>query len=277
MSESVSAVPAPDAEEGALAGLPLVRIDSGVLVLPISTTENAGALSDEALQQSAAALDALGRGEVDAGAVLLVGLGKHFSVGGNVRGFHEAEDTEQTILDTAGYANSLVTRLAALEIPVVAAVKGAAAGGAIGFCLAADIAVGGEGTNLAFAYSAIGLSPDCGVSHFLPRVVGSTRAADLLLTSARISGEEAHSLGILSRNVGAEDVEAAAMEIARGLASGPRDSYASIKALLAAAWTGPLDASLRAERFAISKNSVSADGREGVAAFVERRAPRFGA
>lgn len=269
-ADSRDVAPAP-----ALESLPLVSLAGGVLTLPVSTTENAGALADEALLQSAAALDALAAGRIEARVAVLVGLGKHFSVGGNVRAFHEAEDTAGLILDTARNANALVTRLAALEIPVVAAAKGAVAGGAIGLCLSADIVVGGTWTGFAFAYSALGLSPDCGISYFLPRIVGRQRAATLLITSAQLRGEEARDLGLLSRWVGDDDVEQEAFELAESLAHGPGNSYASIKHLLATAESGSLDAVLREERFLIAANSETENGREGVAAFVEKRRPEF--
>lgn len=258
-----------------LSALPLVQFEEGILYLPVSTQENACALSNEAMEQSIEALNLVAIGKIDARVAVLVGLGKHFSVGGNVRGFAEAEDTEQHILDVAAIAHALVARVSALQIPVVAAMKGATAGAGLSLCLSADVVVGGNSSRLAFAYSAIGLSPDGGMSYFLPRVVGRTRAATLLLTSAQLSGEEARDMGIISHWVGDGDVDVAAAEFARTLAAGPHNSYASIKQSLAVAEEGSLDSVLRTERFNIARNSVTPNGREGVAAFTQKRAPKF--
>ena len=258
-----------------LAALPLVRLTNQVLYLPVSTADNGNALDAEAMKQSIAALNAVDALELDARVVVLCGLGKNFSVGGNVRDFAAAEDVQQHILDVAHIAHALVRRVDALEIPVIAAMQGWAAGAGLSLSLAADITVGGPSTQCAFAYSAIGLSPDGGMSYFLPRVVGRVRAATLLLTSAKLSGTEARDMGIISHWVEDDNVNEAATALAEQLVAGPANSYASIKQSLRVAEEGTLESVLRTERVNIAANSIHANGREGVAAFVDKRAPRF--
>lgn len=258
-----------------LATTPLVRLHNNVLYLPISTAEHGNALDAAAMEQSIAALNALDAGHIRAGAVVLCGLGKNFSVGGNVRDFAAADDVHQHILDVAQVVNGLVRRIEALDVPVIAAMQGWAAGAGLSLALAADITVGGPGTQCAFAYSAIGLSPDGGMSYFLPRVVGRVRAATLLLTSAKLTGSEAHAMGIISHWVDDDQVSAAATAVAEQLAAGPANSYASIKQSLRVAEEGSLEAVLRTERANIARNAVHPNGREGVRAFTEKRAPQF--
>lgn len=258
-----------------LSTLPLVRLTDEILYLPISTDANGNALDEEAMQQSIAALNALDSLEISAKVVVLCGLGKNFSVGGNVRGFAAAEDVHSHILDVAQVAHTLVRRIDALELPVIAAMSGWAAGAGLSLALAADFTVGGPGTKCAFAYSAIGLSPDGGMSYFLPRVVGRIRAATLLMTSAKLDGAEARDMGIISVWAEDDDVTAAADELARRLAAGPANSYRSIKQSLRVSEEGTLDAVLRTERYNIAANAAHPNGVEGVAAFTGKRAPQF--
>jgi 2-(1,2-epoxy-1,2-dihydrophenyl)acetyl-CoA isomerase len=127
------------------------------------------------------------------------------------------------------------------------------------------------------AYTAAGLSPDGGTTFFLPRLVGHRRAAELALLNERLSADAAREIGLVSRVVADDDLEAEADALAARLAAGPADAYAAVKRLLRASGAATLGEQLAAEADAIAANAGSPDGREGVAAFLEKRAPAFGA
>ncbi|MGN0100390.1 MAG: enoyl-CoA hydratase-related protein [Dietzia sp.] len=258
-----------------LSDTPLVTLADGVLTLPISLEGKGNSLDSGAVDQAAAALRALHAGEIDAGAVLLVGLGANFCAGGNVAGFAAADDRGEHVRELADRLHAVVRQLDELTVPVVAAVAGWAAGAGASLVLAADFAVGGPDTRLLAAYPGIGLSPDGGMSWRLPRAIGQGAARAFLIGNEPMSGERAHQLGLLTSLVEG-DVREAARALAVRLAAGPRDAHAAAKALLRASETATLAEQLDAERDSIARLAVSADGVEGVDAFVAKRRPEFG-
>ncbi|PXX64127.1 2-(1,2-epoxy-1,2-dihydrophenyl)acetyl-CoA isomerase [Nocardia tenerifensis] len=245
----------------------------GVLQITIATAANGTSMDFNAIVAGTAALRSLG---ADIGAVLLTGTGANFCAGGNVRGFAAADDRAAHIYGLATDLHHFVRALDATTVPVVVGVQGWAAGAGMSLVCAADIALGGPGTKLRPAYPGIGLSPDGGMSWTLPRIVGLGRAREILLTDAILDAEEAVRLGILSKLVTAdEDVRTEALNLARTLAAGPRTTYSSIKTLLAQSLSSPLSDQLDRERDAIAAAANGATGREGVDAFVQKRAPNY--
>ena len=158
-------------------------------------------------------------------------------------------------------------------VPVVAAVRGWAAGAGMSLALAADVAVAGVSTRLRPAYPAIGLSPDGGLTWTLPRAVGAARARHILLTDRVVDAEEALALGLVAVVVADDDVVTEAEALARRLADGPVRALGRTKGLVRADRT--LSEQLDAEATAIAE-SVADEGREGIAAFRERRPAKFG-
>lgn len=258
-----------------LADTPLVLLENDVLTLPVSLEGKGNSLDSDAVDQAGAALMALLNGQLDAGAVLLVGLGKNFCAGGNVPGFAAAPDRSEHVRELADRLHRVVRQLDELTVPVVAAVSGWAAGAGLSLALAADFSVGGPDTRLLAAYPGIGLSPDGGMSWRLPRAIGQPAARAFILGNEPMDGHRAHGLGLLT-TFAEEDVRDAATTLAQRLAAGPRESYAATKTLLRASETATLDQQLDAERDSISHLAATPDGIEGVDAFVAKRAPRFG-
>jgi 2-(1,2-epoxy-1,2-dihydrophenyl)acetyl-CoA isomerase len=224
-----------------------------------------------------AALRDIGRGDVepDVGAVLLVGEGPNFCTGGDVKAFATATDVRTTVRDLAGELHDLVRAFAEAPVPVVAAVHGWAAGAGMSLVLAADIAVAGTSTRLRPAYPAIGLTPDGGLTWTLPRAIGAIRARHILLTDRVLSADEALALGLVAAVVADDAVEAEARSLAEGLAEGPVGALGRMKRLLREGAVNDLDTQLDAEAAAIAESAAGDEGREGVAAFHARRAPRF--
>ncbi|MGW5310091.1 enoyl-CoA hydratase-related protein [Nocardia thailandica] len=249
-----------------------VDLTDGVLTLTIATAGAGTSMNFDLVNAGTAALRAAGD---EVGAVLLTGSGANFCAGGNVRDFAAAEDRSAYLAELAGELHEFVRALEAVELPVVAAVQGWAAGAGMSLVCAADIAIGGPSTKLRPAYPGIGLSPDGGMSWSLPRIVGKSRAAEILLTDAVIDAEEAVRLGILSRLVADADVLAEATTVARSFVAGPRSTYAAMKRLLAVSSTSTLDAQLDRERDGIAAAAGTPAGREGVNAFIEKRKPDY--
>ena len=258
-----------------LTATPLVTLEDGVLTIPVSLEGKGNSLDSDAVTQAGTALGALLSGELDAGAVLLVGLGKNFCAGGNVPGFAAAPDRGEHVRELADRLHVVVRQLDETPVPVVAAVAGWAAGAGLSLALAADFSVGGPDTRLLAAYPGIGLSPDGGMSWRLPRAIGHSAARAFILGNEPMDGDRAYRAGMITTFVEG-DVSSAARELAVRLAAGPRGSYAATKQLLRRSEGTTLAQQLDAERDSIAALAVSPDGMEGVDAFVAKRAPRFG-
>ncbi|MFM9376631.1 enoyl-CoA hydratase/isomerase family protein [Gordonia sp. VNK21] len=248
----------------------------GVLSIAISTAENGTALDHEAVLAAQERLQAVMRGGDDVGAVLLRGAGKNFCAGGNVAKFAGAPDRRAYLRGLADDLHALLGTLYDTRLPVVVEAKGWAAGAGMSLVLHADLAIGGPSTKMRPAYPGIGLSPDGGMSWMLPRIVGLGRARTIIMTDQTLDAQTALDLGILAQVTDDDaDVEAAAREAARQLADGPRGSISAIRSLLFDSATATLRDQLDAEAESISQLGISAEGREGVDAFVAKRAPDF--
>ncbi|HEX2073117.1 MAG TPA: enoyl-CoA hydratase-related protein [Geodermatophilus sp.] len=208
-------------------------------------------------------------------AVLLLGSGERFCVGGDVRAFAAAEDPGPFIGRLAEEWHEVVRRLLSTPVPVVAGVRGAVAGAGVGLIGACDLVVCARSTRIRPAYGAIGLSPDGGTSWALTRTLGAPRALELLLTDGTLTAAEAHMVGLVARLVEDEDLDDAAVELARSVAAGPVRAMVRTRALVRRAASRTLDEQLDDEARLIAESAADPEGREGVQAFVGKRAPDF--
>lgn len=209
-------------------------------------------------------------------AVLLTGAGRFFCAGGDLKGFAAAGDqVSKFVAETADTLHAAISKFARMNAPVVAAVNGPAAGAGMSLVCMTDIALAAESASFTMAYTAAGLAPDGSSTYFLPRIVGIRRARELMLTSRRLSAAEARALGIVEQVVSDDELMAEAEKLARALASGPTLAFGAVKKLLLASQTAQLEDQLDAETSAIASMTTTSDGREGVRAFREKRAPNF--
>lgn len=169
----------------------------------------------------------------------------------------------------------LVLALRALPLPVIAAVNGAAAGAGASLAFACDIVLAARSALFIQAFSKLGLGPDCGGSYFLPRLAGSARAMGLLLTADRLGAEQAERWGLIWKCVDDDKLMPEAEALAARFVQGPPLAYAAIKAALHASPHHTLEQQLDLERDTQRMLGRSEDYREGVAAFMEKRAPTF--
>ena len=247
--------------------------EGAVAILTLNDPSTRNALSWDLAGELGEALDQLG----DARALVLTGAGKGFCSGGNMasdvpEGMGFGDMIAQGLQDSV---NPALRKLAALKIPVVAAVNGAAAGAGAPLALHADFVVAGESAFFYFAFPNVGLALDAGASWILPRLVGHARALEALVLAERIPAQKALDWGMIYKVVPDADLLAEAKALAARLAAGPTVSYGLIRqAVLKGAASTYLDALLTEEE-AQRQSGNSKDCAEAVAAFLEKRAPQF--
>jgi 2-(1,2-epoxy-1,2-dihydrophenyl)acetyl-CoA isomerase len=210
-------------------------------------------------------------------AVLLTGRGRSFCVGGDLKEFAalSGERLAGHLTDVTDALHGALRILAGLDAPLVVAVQGAVAGAGLGLVTAADTSLAATDAGFTAAYTAIGYTPDAGVSWSLPRLVGPRLALDLLLTNRRVPAAEALEMGLVSRVVAAERLYEEAVEVAGALARGATGAYGATRRLVGRALSAGLDEHLDAEARHLAAAAMSAEGREGVTAFLAGRRPDF--
>lgn len=209
--------------------------------------------------------------------VLLLAAGGTFSVGGDIKCFAAfGDDTAARIKETADTFHQAIGTLARMTPPIVVAVNGFAAGGGFSLAMAGDLVIAGRSARFTMAYSGIGFSPDGGASYHLPRLVGLRRAAELILTDRVLSAEEALDWGVVTRVVPDDALVSEARNLAKQLAAGAMLAQVNSKKLLRASHGHSLEQQLDLEAESVARTASSADGLEGMAAFAQKRKPRFG-
>jgi 2-(1,2-epoxy-1,2-dihydrophenyl)acetyl-CoA isomerase len=209
-------------------------------------------------------------------AVVLAGAGRMFCGGGDLKAFAtKGEALPHYLKEVTTYLHAAVSRLTRMDAPVIAAVHGSAAGAGMSLACAADLVLAAENAKFTMAYTRAGLTPDGSSTYFLSRIVGLRHALDLALTSRVLSASEAQVLGIVTRVVPEARLIDEANALAVSFASGPTKALGATKRLLHAGWTGTLETQMELETRAIADVAHGPDAREGIAAFAEKRAPKF--
>ncbi len=209
-------------------------------------------------------------------AVLIRGAGKTFCAGGDLKEFSaQGDNLSYHFKAVTTYLHSAVSRFARMDAPVVAAVHGSAAGAGLSLVCSCDLVLAAESTRFTVAYTRIGVTPDGSSSYFLPRIVGFKRALELTLTNRLFSAQEAAHWGIVTRVVPDGDLMAQAEALATQLAAGPTLAFGTAKRLIHSGWKESLETQMEFETRGISDMGRTADAREGIAAFLEKRQPNF--
>lgn len=209
-------------------------------------------------------------------AVLLTGAGRAFCAGQDLAEAVPPDGSPAPdIGDIVANYNTLVRAMRALEKPIVCAVNGVAAGAGANIALACDIVLAADGAAFIQAFSKIGLIPDNGGTYFLPRLVGMARAASLMMLAEKLSAAQAAEWGMIYRVVPAGELLDSAAALAADLATQPTRALGLIKRALNASWANDLDAQLDVEAELQREAGQTADYREGVRAFQEKRKARF--
>lgn len=209
--------------------------------------------------------------------ILLTAQGPVFCAGGDIDEFVAARASlDVLVTDILTPLHPAIERLALAPIPVVSAVGGGIGGAGVGLALCADFVLAGESMKLRSGYAAIGLSPDVGSSYFLARRVGSQRAKQWLMLSETVDARTCLAHGAVDAVHPDAELGAVAHALATRLASCARDSLEGIKTLCDGWAQRTLGQQLALEEALLCERARSADAREGISAFVEKRVPRFG-
>lgn len=266
-----------DAAYTSVPGLDVV-LDGAVLRLTLDRPDRRNALSDAMVQGLIDALDAAGRDE-RVRAALLTGAGDHFCGGADIvaRNTPGGERPRVGSIQrrVPSLAHRLVQLLCTVQVPVVCAVRGWAAGIGFQLALAADVTVAAADARFWEPFTERGFTPDSGATWLLPRLVGAVRARELLLLGRTLTGAEAAEWGLVHGAVPPERLDDEVAGLVERLATGPTVALGLTKWLLQAGAEATLDQQLHNEAFALELSSRSEDFREGLAAFTEKRAPRF--
>jgi len=252
----------------------LVDVRDRVATITLNNPAASNALDLEIAREL---LSAALRCEDDPGvrAVVVTGAGKHLCFGGDLRGMSEQGER------VTAYLNELTTHLHAaissftrMRAPVIAAVNGTAAGAGIGLVCMTDLAICGKGSKFSLAYTGVGLVPDGSTSFLLPRIVGRRRALELFLLNRVLTAEEALAWGLVNQVVDDADVLPQSQALAARLAAGPTEAYGAVKRLMTTSEPG-LEQQMAIEGRAIAAQAQHPHGREGIAAFLDKRKPSF--
>jgi len=258
---------------------PLVgwHVEDGVGHIVLNRPDAANALdSATALAFNNAVAQAVDGAGGTVRAVLLSARGKQFCAGGDINEFvARKNDLERLVRAMLDGLHPAMHALATLPVPVVSAVQGPTGGAGISLALCADLVLASTAMKLRGGYSAIGLSPDLGASYYLSRRAGTARAKNILMTNRSLSAQECLAWGLVDELHEVNELLPAANALARQLARGATTSFGGIKALCDSAFEHDLRAHLALEGAALARCAASAAGREGISAFVEKRAPDF--
>jgi 2-(1,2-epoxy-1,2-dihydrophenyl)acetyl-CoA isomerase len=252
-----------------------LRVEAGVAWLTLSQPEKRNAVGPELAQLLHDLADRCA-GDPEVRCVVLTGSGRFFCVGGDIDLFAAAgDDAEAQVLELAHSFHAGILRLATMDKPLVIAVNGPAAGAGLSLAIFGDIVIAAQSAHFTAAYSAIGLTPDGGATWWLPRLIGMRRAQDMILTNRRVSATEALEIGLITRVVPDEELQATAAEVASAFAAGPVRAMAKCKALLLESGDATLAEHLEVEARSIAAACGGPEGREGVTAFLEKRPAVF--
>jgi 2-(1,2-epoxy-1,2-dihydrophenyl)acetyl-CoA isomerase len=255
----------------------LLERNDGVAVVTLNRPEKLNALSRDLQLEMLAVCDEL-RADDDVRAVVWTGAGRGFCSGADLTGGggNRPEPRRNDMLDEYSWVGRQAKAVYGLDKPTIAAVNGVAAGAGMSLALACDVRVGSSRSRFKTVFIERNLSPDAGMTYFLPRIVGVSRAFDLVMTSRAVEGEEAFRLGLLDRYVEDDRLLEEATALARMFAEGPPIAIAAAKRGLQHSLDSTFDEQLKYEIVAISHaRRATHDAQESALSFREKRKARF--
>ncbi|MBS0526267.1 MAG: enoyl-CoA hydratase/isomerase family protein [Proteobacteria bacterium] len=257
----------------------LCAVREGVAVITLNRPEARNAMSPDLTTALRAQIRERAEDE-SVGALLITGAGTAFCSGGDVkamggRGPRGQMTFEERLSDLRWRQTNLTGALFAVRKPTVAALPGAAAGAGLAIALACDMRIAAKSAFCATGYARIGLSGDYGIAWLMTRAVGPMRARELMLTAERVDSERCERIGLVNRVVDDAGLQDEAFALARSLAEGPRIAYRNIKDNLDEAPFIDYPTAMHREAERLVAASRTADHKEAVAAFVEKRKPVF--
>jgi len=253
----------------------LLAVDERVATITINRPQVSNALSKNSYFEI---LNAIERCESDerAGAVVITGAGRNFSAGGDISSFKKLIDSgtylQQESIIQAGYMSR---KIRLCSKPVIAMINGVATGAGLSIALACDFRIAAPSSKLIMGFIRIGLSGDTGSIYFLNKLVGSAKAAELIMTGTPISGEGSLQIGLVTKLAKEGALQEETYAFARNLANGPLVALKKQKELINKYFYAELDAFSKDEAEAMAVCSRTADFAEAVNAFLDKRPPKF--
>lgn len=255
----------------------LVRIEqaNGVATITLSSPDTGNALSVSMAEALSACVHEVAEDPL-VRAVLLTAEGRFFCVGGDVKSIGQSGDEVGALLDRITTPlHATINTMLQMDKPLVVAVNGPVAGGGLGLAVVGDVVLSAETAHFSMAYAGIGFSPDGGSTWLLPRLIGLRKTQELAFTNLRLSSEEAVSIGLVTRSVAVEDLAHEARDVADRMASGPVGAFAATRRLLLSTALNTPELQMSMESQSVRAQAMGAEGREGVAAFLGKRPPKF--
>lgn len=252
----------------------LYDVTGGVATITLNRPDSLNAFTTHMIGETADALKQCRR-DAAVRCVVITGAGRGFTSGQDLAEVHGRGD-EFSIGPhlRAGY-HQIIKGMVEMEKPVIAAINGVAAGAGVGIVLAADMRIASQKASLVMAFSKIGLVPDSGLNWLLPRMIGQARAYQLAVTAERVTAEQGLVWGLFNEVVPPDELALRVAEWAQRLASGPSVAFGLTKRAMNRAWSQTFEEALDYEAYLQDTASRTDDNKEGVAAFLEKRAPQF--
>ena len=207
--------------------------------------------------------------------VVLTGTGRFFCAGGDLKSFAPAPDRGLHVKGVADDLHRAISSFSRMDAVLITAVNGTAAGAGFSIAVTGDLVLAAESASFTMAYTKVGLSPDGSSSYFLPRLIGVTKTKELMLTNRVLSAQEASQWGLVTEVVPDDQLAAHADALAEKMAATSAGSNGAVKALMLSTFGSGLEEQMEFESRLISARARSADGREGVDAFMAKRKPEF--
>lgn len=247
-----------------------------IAILTLNRAERLNALDQAMADECARALDDCAR-DVEIRALLITGAGRTFCAGGDVKTMKEAADkgNSQLLEELVKAVSGVCLRIHELPKPTLAVINGHAAGAGFALALACDLAMASTEARFRLAFASLGLVPDAGSTFFLPRLIGYRQSCELAFLDRTLTAQEALALGLVNHLAAPEALNEEAWNWAEKLANGPTQSFGRAKRLMQQGLRSDLTEQIELEVAAQLEMVKTADYREGLAAFLEKRRPDF--
>ncbi len=248
------------------------KLEGGIARLTLNRPDRLNSFTVQMHEEVADAMSGLDGARV----LVLTGAGRGFCAGQDLNDRAVAPGKSVDLGESVEQRyNPLIRRLTSLPMPVIARVNGVAAGAGANIALACDIVIAAKSAKFIQSFASIGLIPDSGGTWILPRLVGQARALGLALTAEPLLAEKAAEWGLIWKAVDDEQLDTEVDALSARFATAPTRGLAAIKRMIRESWGHSLDQELNLQRDMMRELGMSEDYREGVSAFMEKRAPRF--
>ncbi|QBD81938.1 2-(1,2-epoxy-1,2-dihydrophenyl)acetyl-CoA isomerase [Ktedonosporobacter rubrisoli] len=254
----------------------LLRQEEGVVVITMNRPEVLNAFNDAMLQELTEAVEEAAKSD-DVRCLVLTGAGRAFGSGQDLSAFASAQHNAeaQPVSEHLKKYHRLLSLIREMPKPVIAAIRGVAAGISCNVALSCDLRIAADNARFIEAFARIGLVPDGGGGYFLPRLIGLGKALEMAMLTDEVSGPEAERIGLVNKCVPLAEFETETMALAKRLAQGPTRTYGLIKQLMYQSLDCDLPSALELEGRLQDAAKATADHREGVNAFLQKRRPHY--